>query len=490
MRNHGVTLLALALWATPALAAAHAPHTLLVRGRVSDPDGAPIVGARILRAGAREPAALSDADGRFAFTCEIGSLAGLARAPFHEWFRASCEGWRFAAPAGSDAVALELRAVPGADGAARLRVRSNDARAADLVAKALAAPGAAVAELTLGFTGRRGKEGGAREPKLTAALELPVALEDNAAARPARPAREPAQAAVAPLAPEPARASVAPPAPEPARAAVTPPGREPAAAAVAPRASGRAPTAVAPPAREPARAAIADTAAVKVPAGKPERLPERPESLRLFPSAPEPGAGAGRDPIERFVVADTTAPPPARHGRVKGKHETAQPVTPAPLPLEPAARDTGAAGTGIRISVSGDSTAAASDTTGGEGRPGSPIRVRSGRAVPEPAPAPPAHDRCTCTVQGTVEVRSDKPLAAPLRVEVLLGTERAPRDTVELFMGAPRPFEIRDVPCGRNRLALRWPAARRFAVVSRDALEPFACAADRPVVLRVVLEPR
>ncbi len=384
MRRAAVLALALG-WATAAFAVAPAPRTLLVRGRVSDAAGGPIAGAKILRSDRREPAAVTDAGGSYAFACELGSFAGLARAPFRDWFRASCEGWRFAAPAGGDVLALELRVVPGADGTPRLRVRSNDARAAAVVAKALATPGATGAELTLGFTGRRGQEGRAREPKLTAAIELPVALEDAAA--------------------------------------VT----------------------VAPPVREPAR--------------------------------------AGRVPVERIGVADTAATSPARHGTAKGEHEMAPP---APPPVAPAPRDTSAGRTDIHISVSGDSAGAA---PGGRA-PGSPIRVRSGRAVPGSVSAPSAQGRCGCVVQGTVEVRSEKPLAAPLRVEVLLGAGRAPRDTVELFMGAPRPFEIRDVPCGRSQLALRWPSARRFAVVSPDALEPFECTADRPVVLRVVLEPR
>lgn len=447
MRSRGVTVLALALWATAALAVAPAPRTLIVRGRVSDPDGAPIAGAKILRSGAREPAAASDGDGRYAFTCEIGSFAALARAPFRDWFRASCEGWRFAAPAGGDGLALELRVAPGADGTPRLRVRSNDARTAAVVARALAAPGGTVAVLALGFTGRRGQEGRAREPKLTAAIELPVALEDAAAV------------------------TVAPPAPGPAQAAVAPPVREPTRAGTTP------PTCM------PAAAVVADTPAVKAPAVAPERFPERPERLKLFPSAPEAGPRAGRVPVERIGVADTAATSPARHGTAKGEPEGVPSALP---PVAPASGDTGAGRTDIRIRVSGDSAGGAH----GGRAPGSPIRVRSGRAVPEPDSAPAAHGRCTCTIQGTVELRSEKPLASPLRVEVLLGTERAPRDTVELFMGAPRPFEIREVPCGRSRLALRWPATRRFAVVSKEALEPFECAADRTVLLRVVLEPR
>jgi hypothetical protein len=109
--------------------------------------------------------------------------------------------------------------------------------------------------------------------------------------------------------------------------------------------------------------------------------------------------------------------------------------------------------------------------------------------MPETPPPPADAAECRCSVRGTVEVRSDEPLAGTLRVVVSLADIPAQRDTVELYMGPPRPFDLGSAPCGAHRLEVRPLSARRFALVPPGS-GTFDCAAGRARQLRVVLVPR
>ena len=115
-----------------------------------------------------------------------------------------------------------------------------------------------------------------------------------------------------------------------------------------------------------------------------------------------------------------------------------------------------------------------------------PLRVALGRAVPA-TPAPAA--ACGCRVSGTVEVRPGRPVRGRPRVEVSLAGLSAPRDTVTLFMGPPRAFDLGHVPCGRRALEVRPLGPRRFARVEPDSTA-FDCVAGGARRFRVVLEPR
>jgi hypothetical protein len=85
------------------------------------------------------------------------------------------------------------------------------------------------------------------------------------------------------------------------------------------------------------------------------------------------------------------------------------------------------------------------------------LRVALGRAVPGTQAPQPVSKTCECRVKGTVEVRSEKPLSGTLRVVVSLADGPAFRDTVALFMGPPRPFDLGHVPCGKHRReAIAW----------------------------------
>jgi hypothetical protein len=136
-----------------------------------------------------------------------------------------------------------------------------------------------------------------------------------------------------------------------------------------------------------------------------------------------------------------------------------------------------------------DTAAASAPDSSGRGAAEAGLRVAHGRALSDSPGSGHREPPCGCVVEGTVEVRSERPLSGGLRVVVTLAEEPAPRDTVELFMGAPRAFDLGRVPCGSHRLAVHPLSSRRFALVA-PAGEAFDCATGRPQQYRLVLEPR
>jgi hypothetical protein len=97
-------------------------------------------------------------------------------------------------------------------------------------------------------------------------------------------------------------------------------------------------------------------------------------------------------------------------------------------------------------------------------------------------------DSCTCRIEGTVEVDSDRSLPERERVAVSLVTSAAIADTIELFMGSPRSFALPVVPCGPQRLKIVSLGTVRYEVISHEAVFPCERGARYPI--RVVLRPR
>jgi len=114
-----------------------------------------------------------------------------------------------------------------------------------------------------------------------------------------------------------------------------------------------------------------------------------------------------------------------------------------------------------------------------------PLVIRAMRRL-----ASSASDSCECRISGTVEVQSDQPLKRPERVEVSLVWYPQVRDTVELFMGSPRPFELGPTHCGPQRLHLKVLTSGRFDIRSREAMDGFHCDGGRVVEQHLVLVPR
>jgi hypothetical protein len=97
---------------------------------------------------------------------------------------------------------------------------------------------------------------------------------------------------------------------------------------------------------------------------------------------------------------------------------------------------------------------------------------------------------CACRIEGTIEVRSEQPLARRRPVVVVLNGEVALRDTIDLFMGSPRPFAFRDLPCGRYSLDVQVPGTTRFRLVTPRSMRSLSCAQGELRQIRLVLEPR
>ena len=389
------------------LAAASRAVTFVFSGGIAEPGGKPVRGAKVLLQGLVVPAALTGAEGRFSFSHVVPDVQALATAPLRLVLRASHKGWNLALPAGESALAVELRLVRAADASAWLEVRSNDAGVAKVVAASFGAPGDATVALSCGFMRQLGAED--RSEPVLSALEF---------------------------------VRLAPPAPATGAATAAP-------------AVARADSAAVPVTRPDGAKTVLPVA---VTAPVPQSRPERPERMRLFPSAPEPGT-TPRPTLARGApgtgAADTTARP------------------------------------GIRVSVRPDTAAFVPAPTGSSGR--SALRVALGRvlgrALPDTQPPAPAGRACECQVKGTVEVSSDQSLRGALRVVVSLVGMPARCDTVALFMGPPRPFDLGFVPCGSHRLEVRPLSARLFKVAP-PALDVFDCSAGRTRQFRVVLVAR
>ncbi len=93
-----------------------------------------------------------------------------------------------------------------------------------------------------------------------------------------------------------------------------------------------------------------------------------------------------------------------------------------------------------------------------------------------------------CDVRGTIEVLSERPLGTALRVAVWIADAPALSDTVTLFMGSPRSFDLGRFPCGGHRLELRPLGPRRF-VVATPPPSVFPCV-EGMQPFRVILRPR
>jgi hypothetical protein len=431
-------------------AAVSRPATLLFRGTVSEPGGRPVRGARVGLEGQAASAAVTDAEGRFSLPCALPDVEALASGPALLVLRASHKGWNLALPTGESALALELRVVRDAGGQARLEIRSSDAALAGTVAAFARVPGDGTMAWRADFMRQLGAEDRSR-PKLTALEVVPL--------------------------PRPA------PAPQAA---------SPADSSAAPRTVAAAPSVVVAPAVVAAPAAPSAGAkpvpAVATPSTVPQPRPERPESLRLFPSAPEPGAAPP-------ALETTPRPPVADRLRLQGeaKAKTVEGDRP-PLARGPAGPravlDTAVTvRPGIRVSVRPDTAASAATGPAADAGGARALRVALGRALPDTGPSAATGRPCECQVKGTVEVSSDKPLSGTLRVAIWLADAPALRDTVALFMGPPRPFDLGRVPCGRHRLEVLPLTSRRFAVAP-PALDSFDCRAGWSQQFRVVLEPR
>ena len=442
-------LVPVSLCAAPAVASRGIHFTFT--GSVGEPSGRPVRGAKILLQGLPEPAAVTDALGRFALVRAVPDVTALASAPLRLVLYASHKGWNLALTSGAAALVIELRYVRTTDGRTQLEVRSNDAGAASAVAASFRAPGDATVALSCEFLRWLGDED-RTEPLLTALEVVPFAAEPTVAVK------------AAPTSPPAPRVDSGP-------VVFTPPGLTGTPSVARSDAASASPV---------SPAALPGTS-----------RPERPESVRVFPNAPVPDTTPEPTPA---LSAEPTPAPPADSVRIRVAPPSliAAPQEPrrsAHLPdtqrAAPATDTTTYAV--IRVSVRPDTTDRLVDAAGSGG--GAALRVALGRALSGTPSRPDAAVVCDCPVKGTVEVRSEKPLSGSTWVVVSLADAPAFRDSVTLFMGPPRPFDLGRVPCGTHRLDVQPRSPQRFTVLP-PALNEFVCAPGRLQQFQVVLKPR
>src|SRR5262249_52259775 len=101
-------LAALLLWAASAIAGPGGHKYLSFRGRVADPYGNPIIGVHVHADGTRQAQAVTDNDGRYQMSFDLGTLETLREHPAGIWLHARSEGWRIRVAGGAPSLAIEL----------------------------------------------------------------------------------------------------------------------------------------------------------------------------------------------------------------------------------------------------------------------------------------------------------------------------------------------------------------------------------------------
>lgn len=201
-------------------------------------------------------------------------------------------------------------------------------------------------------------------------------------------------------------------------------------------------------------------------AGRPAAAPETPQA------SPPTGLPRATVPPQSTAAPRSTAPPrataPAR-STVPPRATASEPARGETAPIAP--------------------TVGAPSATSGLRR----VEPRSDQ-VPPPGVRPAAlglrgADSCWCVVRGTVEMEFHRLLTSPMRVEVSIRELPAMSDTIELFMGSPRAFEMTRVPCGRWSLAVRPFSERPFGVTTPEEVAPFDCRQRARRQVRIVLAP-
>jgi hypothetical protein len=471
-RSFALIVLGLALTA-PAHASLKDHKTLVVEGRTIDAEGFPIERVRLRLLGGHRASVTSNADGQFSIRIPLGTLHDLQHAPLRLAMEAERRGYRFAVPAGDERLALDLGLEAGSEGTSRCVARSNDERVAASAARVVSLEGEAVALVMVNFIGAKGEPSGdARSPKLpyVAQVALDFPLSGPVAALP----REPGEIDTVGARPqgEPKSWSIVR---EPERRGPAAGDRKKAKRAredramtdLRVRASADSAAEVA---REMERAAKR--------AAKTRQQQERLErSRRLASLSPLPGTSAGKLPRGERTVDPGLVP--------------SADAAPADTALE-----RGRAAEAARVAVRPPPPPTPAPTPAPSGpviipNPGLPVGRARSRPLVISNPAPGSHsDSCECRVEGTVEVQTVVPIKNRQRIEVSLQWYPMLRDTVELFMGPPRPFRLPVAPCGPQRLRVRVLDGQHFDVASREAMAGFRCEGGRLYQPRIVLSTR
>ena len=484
MRPFLILVLLATTLAVPAAARPGDPKSIMVRGRTADPEGFPVEKVRVWVEGARGASTLSGVDGHFSLTFPVGTAADLRRGALRLAVRTERKGWRFTAPSGDARLALDLSIEPAEGGAARCVARSNDAGFAAAAARAIAQDEEGAAVATIYFIGVKGD----------ALPNPPWPALDQVARTSLSSGLEPELSTTAPTPPGAATVKPGEPATPDARvespdAAPPPSTTTPPRTVAPPRASASGRDRPAPERRSPSRDA-ASMRRWEEAERELKKIRERVarESLEIASRAATRAAKrqaridqqtrksavkTGGNPKGWSILGapQTASPPDTVGASAVDREPTLEPpaiVAPTPSPT-PAP------------TVKGPKVKPPPKPRGSRER-ARPLVIRTGSARTE-------SDSCKCRIEGTLEVYSKQPLKGRQRVEVSLQGSPHLSDTVELFMGSPRPFRIPAARCGPQRLRVRVLGDARLVAGPRDVLAGFHCTGDRVHQPRIILRP-
>lgn len=528
-----IALLGLVLLAPARPAFAAERGTITLRGTVLDESGAPLADTWVFSKGSRRVSALSNDDGSYLLEVPGGTVAELIRAPVKLQILAQRKDWRMRLADGAPELLLELRIFVDSAGTARLRVRSSDPAVAATVAGEAVLSTTPSTTLTVDFRGTPEPSEGPKKARITAVeevvlngIELPPG--QPSAARPGpiviptglrAGTRASGQATEedtgdevedrAPAVGEPAERTTPTPAPtkelrqlEAERKAEEKKARKEAKKKETER-------------RRAAKKTKKDTGteAPPEPPGVKETTTVSSSPPRVYrPAEPPDGAPAAEPRVYRPAL-DPKGDEPTEEAEAPRVYRPAEPANRDAAPPSPQApRVLRSATTALydTTAMRADSAAAApqaappaSDRVEGEAPspektpPPAPAKTApetdAQRTPPTPdplqAPEPAAEPDawCTCRIEGFVEVRSEQRLNGFLRVRVWLEGHPEIRGEVELFMGSPRAFVLRSVPCGPQQLRFEARSRQTFDLVSPDPKVDCTDGGVRQV--RLVLEP-
>lgn len=422
------TTLALAIAACtimPAPSSAAVRSSVVLSGRVLDESSAPVPQAWILVRGSRRLSALTDSLGGYRITVPGGTVEELAKQAVMIRVQARHRGMSIVTRDGAPELGIEMRVRRDPSSIWRFQVRSNRPPvAAEVAGAALIDPNPRV-ELQLDFRATPGQQVENLPVPLTATQE--VALigpppQGPEFARASRTSAPPLRGSDLSVMPD------GPPAPLASRARTKEPDLSTAEQRAAKEAKKRE--------REEEK--------------QRQRL-EREEKARL--------AKAARAVSESTSIAAATS-----------RKKT---------------RDRG------RNSIFADSRDVPDD--GSTTRPSKLTRIEpeivlSRGPRTEPAVEPPGETAatCSCRVRGTLEVESDRPLSEAMKVDVFIDGLPMHTDTVELFMGSPRTFDLGWIPCGPQAVGFATHSRQRYRL---RTFSPITCRPGEVQHVRLVLEP-
>jgi hypothetical protein len=497
----------------PLHAAPEDRKSLTVRGRALDRDGWPIERARISLHGSRSASATSDAAGRFTLGVSLGALRDLARGPIELVVEARARDENLVLADGNRELRITVRPLGEPDAEARAEVRSSLADAAAAVAKALGQSGDAAAVIEVNFARPPAGAAVPARAELTAREEAPLAGMIVRGSKPEPPEKVEPAAKIEKVEKAPKTAKAVPDtagAAARALAAEQKATREQLARDQAAREREARENAILE--RESRWKAAREKAALEKQARDREASERRTREAgerQSGESAAKPSTGAsgaarahaifGRpEPAAPALRESTAAPAPATPAPAVAApppastppSTTPEVATPSGATGSPGAAEPASSSAPPRPEASSSSTPARTETPR---RSGAPART----ATPAPsrtealAPAsPPAAEPCGCRIEGTVEVQSDRPLTHRLRLVVRLRGQPACRDTVELFMGSPRVFELHGATCGSHLVEVEIPEREPFRHANPERERTVGCARRSLRQLRLILLPR